>query len=420
MDMGWQAVPASALNTQQKISLPTVNVKEAGYIFVYLSYEDQSNNYVEFDDMKITLTKTNVVQYNEYYPFGLQTDRSWTRDNSKNNFLYNGGSEINANSGWYETFYRGYDPALGRFMQVDPKAASVHDFSPYNYANGNPTLMNDPHGDRPKVYTDPKPPMFSYDPGWLSSIWATDAANGEASGGPFSTNIVGGGGFTLTIGGYEITVNFADMQDGMVSFSLENGEITSASISNGDLINTGSENYFMVTELYHTTDSQGNTNGVYTVNGNSWTNYIVPINSLKSSASQGDPQFNSSGPSNSSGWGLSFYDGVPLVSSPWVPSKTAFTPGPFIVKSPNINPKTNQLDRDLIRHEIGHVLTFAAMGLSLPLYVATIAIPSVVNFQTGLGGDHYGFYTEQIANTLSEFVYGPFEDKETYPSYTHY
>src|SRR5258708_36170218 len=205
MDMGWQAVPASALNTQQKISLPTVNVKEAGYIFVYLSYEDQSNNYVEFDDMKITLTKTNVVQYNEYYPFGLQTDRSWTRDNSKNNFLYNGGSEINANSGWYETFYRGYDPALGRFMQVDPKAMAVHEFSPYNYANGNPTLMNDPGGDLLKA------PIKEYGPvntdhnwGDISWMWATDA-NSEASGGPFSTNIVGGGGVTLTIVGYAIT-----------------------------------------------------------------------------------------------------------------------------------------------------------------------------------------------------------------------
>jgi RHS repeat-associated protein len=77
---------------------------------------------VYFDDFKVTQTKSNVIQYNEYYPFGLQTSTSWTRDNSKNDFLYNAGSELNASSGWYETMFRGYDPAIGRFLQVDPLA----------------------------------------------------------------------------------------------------------------------------------------------------------------------------------------------------------------------------------------------------------------------------------------------------------
>ena len=71
---------------------------------MYLSYEDESNNYVEFDDFQVTHTKTNIVQYNEYYPFGLRTSTSWTREDSKNDFLYNAGSELNATSGWYETF----------------------------------------------------------------------------------------------------------------------------------------------------------------------------------------------------------------------------------------------------------------------------------------------------------------------------
>jgi hypothetical protein len=41
--MGWQAVSASANMAQQKISIPTVNITEPGYIFVYLSYEGESN-----------------------------------------------------------------------------------------------------------------------------------------------------------------------------------------------------------------------------------------------------------------------------------------------------------------------------------------------------------------------------------------
>ncbi len=66
MDMGWTAVPSSANFSQQKISIPTVTAKEAGYIFVYLSYEDQSNNWVYFDDFKVTFTPTSILQSNEY------------------------------------------------------------------------------------------------------------------------------------------------------------------------------------------------------------------------------------------------------------------------------------------------------------------------------------------------------------------
>jgi RHS repeat-associated protein len=137
-------VPASALNTKTKISIPTVDVKDAGYIFVYLSYEDESNNYVEFDDFKVTHTKTSVIQYNEYYPFGLQTNNSWTRENNSNNYLYNEGNELNPNSGWYETFFRGYDPALGRFLQVDPMSFSEQ--ATYQYAANNPVYYTDPSG----------------------------------------------------------------------------------------------------------------------------------------------------------------------------------------------------------------------------------------------------------------------------------
>lgn len=96
---------------------------------------------------------------------------------------------------------------------------------------------------------------------------------------------------------------------------------------------------------------------------------------------------------------------------------TAFTPGPVIVKSPEIKPKENPRHENLIRHEIGHVATFIVMRANLPIYLITIAIPSVINFQTGLGGDHQKFYTEKIANTLSEWIYGPFNDSQTYPSY---
>jgi RHS repeat-associated protein len=146
IDAGWQPVTSASNFSKQKVSIPTKNIKEAGYIYVYLSYENQSNNYVYFDDFKVTQTKTNVIQYNEYYPFGLATNNSWTRDNNSNNFLYNAGSEVNTTSGFYDLPFRNYDASLGRFFQEDPLAHTDHTTSPFAYAGNNPVANNDPSG----------------------------------------------------------------------------------------------------------------------------------------------------------------------------------------------------------------------------------------------------------------------------------
>jgi RHS repeat-associated protein len=97
--------------------------------------------------VKIAHTKTNVIQYNEYYPFGLQASTSWTRENAtENNFLYNEGSELNKTSGWYETMFRNYDPAIGRFTGIDPKATKYASISGYHYSGNNPIMFSDPTG----------------------------------------------------------------------------------------------------------------------------------------------------------------------------------------------------------------------------------------------------------------------------------
>jgi hypothetical protein len=94
-----------------------VTVKEEGFAFVYLSNESPTFVDIYFDDIKFTYTPTRVIQYNEYYPFGLQANTSWTRENSKNDFLFNQGSELNKTTGWYETFFRNYDPSYWKVYQ---------------------------------------------------------------------------------------------------------------------------------------------------------------------------------------------------------------------------------------------------------------------------------------------------------------
>ena len=83
-------------------------------------------------------------------PMACKTAGSWTRESSVgNNFLYNGGTELNQTTQVYDLYYRNYDPVLGRFGQVDPMAGIYSSLSPYNYGNNDPVANNDPRGDCP-------------------------------------------------------------------------------------------------------------------------------------------------------------------------------------------------------------------------------------------------------------------------------
>ena len=149
MTAGWKKVVSTSF-AKQYDSIANIKVKEAGYLFAYLSYEDQSNNWVYFDDFKVTVTPTNILQSNEYYAFGLQTANSWTRDNTTaNNFLANGGTELNPTSSLYDLEFRNYDPILGRMNQVDPMADKYSSLSTYHYSFNNPVSFNDRNGADP-------------------------------------------------------------------------------------------------------------------------------------------------------------------------------------------------------------------------------------------------------------------------------
>ena len=86
---------------------------------------------------------------------GLQTANSWTRDNiTANNFLANGGTELNPTSSLYDLEFRNYDPILGRMNQVDPMASRYASYTPYNYSFNSPVVWNDVNGADPGGGTD--------------------------------------------------------------------------------------------------------------------------------------------------------------------------------------------------------------------------------------------------------------------------
>lgn len=124
--------------------------KEEGYIYVYVSNENPTLVDVYFDDVAVIRTRSRLIQGAEYYAYGMQTAGSWTRDGeTENNFLANGGTELNRLTGLYDLDYRQYDPVLGRMNQVDPAAAKYASLSPYNFGFNNPVMWNDPFGADP-------------------------------------------------------------------------------------------------------------------------------------------------------------------------------------------------------------------------------------------------------------------------------
>ena len=75
-----------------------------------------------------------------------------------NKKLQNAGSEwqddIDGLADYYSTFFREYDPVIGRFNGVDPMAFKTNSLSIYVYSNNNPINFNDPMGDLTKATTD--------------------------------------------------------------------------------------------------------------------------------------------------------------------------------------------------------------------------------------------------------------------------
>ena len=141
---------------------------------------DRMNNYTDhLGNVRLSYTQDPqtgalaILEENHYYPFGLQ-HKNYNSDITKIDLLpqqnnekglkeaappsvplqnpgymykYNG-KELQTEFGveMYDFGARNYDPALGRWMNIDPLAEKMRRHSPYNYAFNNPIYFIDPDG----------------------------------------------------------------------------------------------------------------------------------------------------------------------------------------------------------------------------------------------------------------------------------
>ncbi len=106
-------------------------------------YTDANN------DGSIAQTSAEILDENHYYAYGMEmTDPSWY-NGTEYKYKFNGierteslGLNIDL------ALYRGLDPVLGKWYQVDPKAEKAgYNMSPYCAMGNSPVCLSDPEGD---------------------------------------------------------------------------------------------------------------------------------------------------------------------------------------------------------------------------------------------------------------------------------
>jgi len=119
------------------------------------------------------------------YPFGLKHkgyNNTITGRDHKYGF---GGKEYNDELGlnWYDVSARNYDPALGRWMNLDPLAEQMRRHSPYNYAFDNPVFFFDPDGMAPDwIRNEGDDGTITYEAEAGDSAWSLYQQHGKTDG----------------------------------------------------------------------------------------------------------------------------------------------------------------------------------------------------------------------------------------------
>ncbi|WP_338841187.1 DUF6443 domain-containing protein [Flavobacterium ginsenosidimutans] len=195
-------------------------VKNTSGVYSYVfQYKDHLGN-VRLSYAKNAATNVlEIIEENNYYPFGLKHKGYNDYQASVNKYKYNG-KELQDELGlnFYDYGARNYDPAIGRWMNIDPMAEKGRRWSPYNYAMDNPVYFIDPDG----MWPDPPSKGWNRFIGGMKLVGGVLEAGAGALGGA-ATSWTGVGGVV----GAGVFVHGADVAGSGLS-QLISGEDTSS------------------------------------------------------------------------------------------------------------------------------------------------------------------------------------------------
>ncbi|MEM9337618.1 MAG: RHS repeat-associated core domain-containing protein [Bacteroidota bacterium] len=134
--------PFEELNLEIPISQP-------GFLYVYVSNENQENVTAYFDDLSVDHTLSPVTFATDYYPFGLPMAGREHNSNGYRKGYQGEWTENDEETGEVQFQLRMYSPILGRFLTVDPERQFA---SGYVGMGNNPVIATDPTGGRSPIY----------------------------------------------------------------------------------------------------------------------------------------------------------------------------------------------------------------------------------------------------------------------------
>ena len=128
---------------------------DGSFSYIYQCKDHLGNirlSYKDIDGNGTISAASEIVEEKNYYPFGLQhKGYNQTITGREHNYGF-GGKEEQSELGleWIDITARNYDPAIGRWMNLDPLAEQMRRHSPYNYAFNSPIYFMDPDGMMPQ------------------------------------------------------------------------------------------------------------------------------------------------------------------------------------------------------------------------------------------------------------------------------
>jgi RHS repeat-associated protein len=141
-------IPISINGPSNDFKLKFVPTSEGYYDFeknryIY-SYTDHLGN-IRVSYFKNASGSAEVLEKNDYYPFGLKHEVNTQAGDPAYNYGYNG-KELQKETGWNDFGARMYMPDIARWAVIDPLAETSRRVNPYNYAYNNPVSFVDPDG----------------------------------------------------------------------------------------------------------------------------------------------------------------------------------------------------------------------------------------------------------------------------------